>query len=369
MINEEQNTMETPGPASGNRKSRVKKLLLIAAAILLIALIAITATGSILFNRLGDAEKTVETLSQEELDAILGTTVPTETTPEDTWPVVVSDENITNIMLVGQNWREDEQNKLSDTMILCSINRETKTLSMISFLRDLYVPLPAYAGHGPGANRINTCYALGSTWKRSSLGGMEMLAKCVEQNFGIPVHHTIEVTFETFTNIIDMMGGVEVDVTQEEADYMSGSVGYVGEIQPGKQTLNGTEALAYARIRAIDGDRQRTARQRGMISSLLGKCRELSLMDMLSMAYNIMPFIITDMEGYELGNYVWELLPMVKDLKIQTVTCPVDNELLPGSYWGKELVLYGYPSSVLQCNTTTNGKYLREFIGMEEQEQ
>ena len=56
--------------------------------------------------------------------------------------IAVMEKNITNIMLVGQNWREDEQNKLSDTMILCSINRKTKTMTMVSFLRDLYAPLP-----------------------------------------------------------------------------------------------------------------------------------------------------------------------------------------------------------------------------------
>ena len=115
-------------------------------------------------------------------------------------------------------------------MILCSINRETKTLTMVSFLRDLYIHLPAYAGHTAGRNRINVCYALGSTWKRSSEGGMEMLALCVEQNFGIHVDHTIEVGFEAFTNIIDILGGVEVNVTEAEAEYITNNVGYAGEI-------------------------------------------------------------------------------------------------------------------------------------------
>ena len=112
---------------------------------------------------------------EEETEATIEETEPPTTTPEDTWPQVVSDQNITNIMLVGKNYREDEPNKLSDTMLLCSINRETNTMTMVSFLRDLYVPLPAYAGHSSGRNRINVCYALGSTWKRSSEGGMEML--------------------------------------------------------------------------------------------------------------------------------------------------------------------------------------------------
>lgn len=115
-------------------------------ALVVIAAIAGTLYWNHMLNLLGNAaEHTVPTLSQEELDAIVGTeeTVPATTTPEDTWPQVVPDQNITNIMLVGQNYREDEPNKLSDTMLLCSINRETNTLTMVSFLRDLYVPLPA----------------------------------------------------------------------------------------------------------------------------------------------------------------------------------------------------------------------------------
>ena len=177
-------------------------------AVILIAVVAVGIYWNHMLGLLGKAsEHTVPTLSQEELDAILGTeeTIPPTTTPEDTWPQVVSDQNITNIMLVGQNYREDEPNKLSDTMLLCSINRETHTLTMVSFLRDLYVPLPAYAGHTGGRNRINVCYALGSTWTRSSEGGMEMLAKCIEQNFGVHIDHTIEISFDTFAEIISLI--------------------------------------------------------------------------------------------------------------------------------------------------------------------
>lgn len=350
----------------GRGKKRLRTALFVLAAIVMAAAIAAVISWNSMLNLIGDAEETVETLSQEELDALLGTTVPETTTPEDTWPVVESDENITNIMLVGQNWREDEQNKLSDTMILCSINRETKTMTMVSILRDLYIPLPAYAGHGPGRNRINVCYALGSTWKRTSEGGMEMLALCVEQNFGVHVDHTIEVGFETFTAIIDAMGGVEVDVTEEEARYMTEEVGYVGKIQPGLQTLYGSEALAYARIRKIDSDRQRSVRQRTVITSLIDKCRDMGLMDLLALSREILPMIITDMTNQEITNYLWELIPLVKDLKINSITIPVDNETLPNSMWSKTIDLYGYPSSVIECNTKLNGTYLRQALGLEE---
>lgn len=365
MDHEEEIRKDMVTSGSGKRKKTVKIICIAILALVLTATGALVIYWNSMLDMIGTARKTVPTLSQEEVDALLGTTDPPETTaPEETWPVVVSDQNITNIMLVGQNWREDEQNKLSDTMILCSINRETKTLTMVSFLRDLYIDLPAYAGHGAGRNRINVCYALGSTWKRSSEGGMEMLAKCVEQNFGIPVDHTIEVGFDAFANIIDAMGGVDVNVTEAEAEYITDHVGYAGDMEPGPQTLYGYDALAYARIRAIDGDRQRTARQRLVISSLLNKCRDLSFQELYSLAGAVLPYIITDMTQMEISNYILEFIPMLKDIQIRTYTCPVDNETLPGSYWGKTIDLYGYMSSVIECNTTSNGNFLREALGI-----
>lgn len=353
-----------------NIRKVLRTVVIVLAAVMVVGLIGIEVYWNSMLDLMGDAQDTVPTLSQEEIEALIGPTeetLPPETTePEETWPVVKSDKNITNIMLVGQNFREDEQNKLSDTMILCSINRKTKTMTMVSFLRDLYVKLPAYAGHSTGRNRINVCYALGSTWKRSSEGGMEMLALCIEQNFGIHVDHTIEVGFEAFTGIIDGFGGVEVDVTEAEAKYMTDHIGYVGEIQPGLQTLDGAEALAYARIRKIDGDRQRAARQRAVITSLIERCRNLSFRELQNAAEYCLPFIITDMTNAEITNYLFELIPMLKDLKLYSLTCPADNETLPGSMWGKTIDLYGYTSYVIECNTALNGRYLRYALGIED---
>ena len=355
-----------------NPKMNRKKLLWIGAGAALALILTVVVAAGLYWNHMlgllgNPSEHTVPTLSQQELDAILGTeeTEPPTTTPEDTWPQVVSDQNITNIMLVGQNYREDEPNKLSDTMLLCSINRETNTLTMVSFLRDLYVPLPAYAGHSGGRNRINVCYALGSTWKRSSEGGMEMLAKCIEQNFGVHVDHTIEVSFDTFAEIINAMDGVDVVLTQEEAEYLTDHVGYVGSFQEGENALMGYDALAYARIRKIDGDRQRAARQRTIVSSLIDKCRKMGLLELHDLATQILPLIITDMTSAEITDYLWELIPMVKDIKLASLTIPVDNETLPHSMWSKTLDLYGYPSSVLECNLTLNAEYLQNALGME----
>ena len=352
-------------------RNRRKTLWILVGTVLALVLIAAIAGGlywNHMLSLLGNAaEHTVPTLSQEELDAIVGTeeTVPATTTPEDTWPQVVSDQNITIIMLVGQNYREDEPNKLSDTMLLCSINRKTHTLTMVSFLRDLYVPQPAYAGHSGGRNRINVCYALGSTWKRSSEGGMEKLAKCIEQNFGVHIDHTIEVSFDTFAAIINAMDGVDVVLTEEEAEYMTDHVGYVGSFEEGQNALMGYDALAYARIRKIDGDRQRAARQRTVVTSLLEKCRNMGLLELHDLAIQILPLIITDMSSQEITDYLWELIPMVKDIKLASLTIPVDNDTLPHSMWSKNIDLYGYPSSVLECNLKLNAEYLQNALGME----
>lgn len=352
-----------------------RKVIKLSVLVLVLALLVGIAAGLFYWNRmlnlLGDAQQTVPTLSPEEEMALLGVaemeTVPSSTDPLETIPAVISNENIINIMLVGQNWREDEQNKLSDTMILCSINRETKTMTMVSFLRDLYAPLPAYAGHGPGRNRINVCYALGSSWTGTSQGGMEMLALCIEQNFGIHVDHTIEVGFESFTRIIDGFGGVEINVTQEEADYMTKQIGYIGDIKPGLQTLDGPETLAYARIRKIDGDRQRAARQRTVITALINKCRDMDLKAMFDALEYVLPSIITDMSKEEINGYILQVLPILKELKLNSITCPVENEILPNSMWGMTLDLYGYPSYVVECNTALNGRFLRYMLGIQEE--
>jgi len=284
---------------------------------------------------------------------------------EQTWPEIVSTQNVTTFMLVGQNYRQGEEHYLSDTMILCTVNRDTNTLTMTSLLRDLYVPLPAYAGHGPGRNRLNVCYHLGTQWTGSVKGGMEMLALCVEQNFGIPIDHTVEVDFSAFEKIIDLMGGVDIELTKAEADYMnSDECAYYGydPVKEGPQTLNGIQALSYVTIRAIDSDFHRTGRQRNVINSLIGKCRSMNLWDLHKLATEILPMITTDMTDDEITDYIWEFLPMLSDLNIVSQKVPLEKEQMNGdwSYRGIEVEGLG---NVLEPNFWSHKKYLQEILG------
>jgi len=342
------------------------------AALIVVAVVAAGLYWNHLLNLIGDADQTVPTLSYEEEMALLGVTETTEATEateptETTVPVETEpplpDKYITNIMLVGQNWREDEQNKLSDTMILCSINRKTKTMTMVSFLRDLYIALPAYAGHGPGRNRINVCYALGSSWQRSSIGGMEMLALCIEQNFGIHVDHTIEVSFESFPRIIDGFGGVEVDVTEAEANYLNKDDLYVTyDVQPGLQYLDGMAALSYARMRKAEGDGDsdivRTSRQRRLIGALFEKVRWFGLQELQSVADTLLPLITTTMTPKDVADILIRMLPHLSDLKIQGGSMPVET-----TYRGELVDIFGdgMMHSVLKFDAEQNKRLIREF--------
>lgn len=364
------------------KPKKVWKIILIVLAVIVL-LLALLAVGLWIYIRsmlglVNQVQETDPSFVATENTQPASTGVPEETQggteateestePEQTWPQVVSTQNVTTIMLVGQDNREGEsaeQHKLSDSMIMCTINRETKTLTMTSILRDCYVPLPAYAGHGAGRNRINVCYNLGSEWTGSSKGGMEMLALCVEQNFGIPIDHTIEVGFDSFEQIINLMGGVDIELTEAEAKYMTEKIGYVGDMEPGYQTLDGLEALAYARIRKIDadGDFSRTNRQRTIITSLLSKCVKMNLWDLHKLATEILPLITTDMTTDEMSNYIWEFLPMLKDLTIVSQKIPLEKSQLEGAWSYKGIEVDGI-GNVMELNLWSHKKALQEMLG------
>ena len=352
-----------------------KKIALIIGLSILLLIIAVVIAVVVYANSLmglmtNKDQETYPTMSDEEIQALLnpqGTSEPdvtettVETSPEDTWPVIESDENVTHIMLVGQAAREGEEYKLADTMILCSINRETKTLTMTSFMRDMYVVIPAYWGHTQGGNKMNVVYHLGYHYGGD---GMEMLEICMEQNFGIKVDHTVEVNFDVFRRVIDMMGGVQVELSEREAYHMTHELNDVGTFEPGLTTLNGTEALHYARIRKIDSDFKRTERQRKIITSLIDSCRSLGIMDIHNMATEVLPMIKTNMSTTQMWNYAFEFIPMLKDLQIQSITIPEDV-----SWWSENLGTESAPHYVLKCNTKDVHKLLVERIGIVEEEE
>jgi len=300
-----------------------------------------------------------ETLPNETLAP--ETTV--ETSPEDTWPQIVSDENITNIMLVGQAAREGETHLISDTMILVSINREQKTLTLTSLMRDMCLVWPKYIDTNgkehSGNNRINMAYNMGYHWTGNKQDSMDLLESIVQHNFGVPVDRTIEIDFQIFMDIVDLLGRVEIDISEEEYAYMLENANWMEDcgVHPGVNKLCGYHALCYARIRKIGhGDYDRTERQRKVITSLIGNLKEMNILQIHNLFTQILPKITTDMTNQEITNYAFEFIPMLKDLKIQSQRIPFE---------GNEIsVVRDGDYMIAPANLKTTAKQLQESIGM-----
>ena len=196
--------------------------------------------------------------------------------------------HVINVLLIGQDRREGESRARSDTMILVSVNTERKSISMISLMRDLYVQIPGYSD-----NRINSAYQ----W-----GGMELLDKTVLENFGVEVDGNVEADFEQFETIIDILGGVDVEMSKGEAEYMK----YVmesGDMREGENHLSGKQALDFARMRGLDDDFHRTERQRRLLTRLAEKLQSASAQQLLDLVNEVLPHVSTDMSSTQMLGY------------------------------------------------------------------
>jgi LCP family protein required for cell wall assembly len=232
-------------------------------------------------------------------------------------------------------------------MILCTIRKSDNTVIMTSFLRDSYVNIP-----GIRKGKLNTAYIY---------GGMDLLSDTILENFGVEIDNTVEVNFNGFMEIIDTMGGVDITLTKDEANYLNsrGNWGVFNErdwhLTEGVNTLNGSQALAYSRIRSIGTDFGRTERQRTVLQALIEKVRDLNLTELNNLVNSLVGLITTDMTNAEITGYVLEFFPMLKDLKIVTQRIP-QNDTYHFS------VISGVGDSIIM-DFEKNRAFLRETLG------
>lgn len=368
-----------------NRKPKKKKspvkIILIIVAVLLVLLIGAIAAGVLYYNSKLDKMNHVDvpkiqytTLAE---DALLADPEQTETEPEventeetvvETTepPYVLSSKDFINILVVGQASRAGEtanSERMADTAILCTLNTHDKKLTLTSFLRDTLVRPPNFKGHEFGKIKLTTVYHLGSYYSNGDIAGsMELMNMTLYDSFGIEVDHNFEVDFDIFMKVIDLMGGVTVNLTQEESDYLNANDDWVGyDTQPGWFHLDGSGALCYARMRKAAGDNdsdiKRTARQRHLIESVLFGVKQLSLSDLNKIVDEVMPMITTSMTSSEITELLVKLLPMLPELTMEAGgTCPVQN-----TYWGSEKDIYGdgMYHSVLEFEAPQQKKLMR----------
>ncbi|MDD5882556.1 MAG: LCP family protein [Firmicutes bacterium] len=298
-------------------------------------------------------------------------TAPTEettvaTTVETTRPPMSADD-IVNILVVGQASRAGEEGKMADSTMLVSINTYTEEVTVFSILRDSLVQLPAYKGLNGGRNKFTVCYALGYQ-QGGTAGAMEMTNICLKDNFGIEVDYNIEVSFDGFIKMIDYLNGVELELTQAEADYLNKDKLYVQRtIEPGVQVLQGMEALSYARMRKAAGDGEsdikRTERQRKLVSALLEKFRYMSLSELNGWIDELLPMVTTTMTPSDVTRLAAKILPMVSRLTMKGETIPVGK-----TGWGEMMDIYGDGTmhSVMRFESAQQKKLIRAITEAEE---
>lgn len=358
------------------------KIALIVVAVLLVLVIGAVIFGvsyyNSILNKIPRAEHVDNSVSQEEIDAILNynpdapssteaveeseAPATEETTVPTTVPVVQTAEDITNIMLIGQAARAGEEYHMADTMILVTINKFTKTMTLTSFLRDTYLKLPDYRDlsgtlHPCGKQRLNVCYHLGYTFGGTA-DAMLMLNQCVYENFGIEVDFDVEVGFDGVVEIVNYLGGIEIDLTEAEAKYLNADDNYVYyDVQAGPTLLDGMATLSYARMRKAEGDSdsdiKRTNRQRVVLQKLLEKVKGLDVAALQRLMDDFLPYVVTNMSNEDITKCILELLPIVGELSIETGTCPVES-----TYWGEIVEIGGYDSSVLKFDEGQNRKLM-----------
>ncbi len=195
----------------------------------------------------------------------------------------MSSKNVINVLLIGADSRSGRNEGNTDVMMLVSVNRKTKQMKLVSFLRDSYLYIEG--DNSSYCTKLNAAY---------SMGGPECLIETIENNYKISIDNYVMVNFKSFKKIVDAMGGINVDVKAYEANYISNNHDIdmpVGE----NVTLNGEQALIFARIRKCDsdGDVSRTRRQRQIIDSMVNRVINSSVSDINKYIDVFLPYVDT----------------------------------------------------------------------------
>ena len=270
------------------------------------------------------------------------------TSDSSSYTIPISDD-VYNILLIGSDTRVSGDVGRSDAMILVSINQKTETIYLTSFLRDCYVNIPGY-----GNTRLNHAFAY---------GGPDLLEKTLEQNFKVHVDRYVAVDFFSFMDVIDTLGGVYINVTEDEQKVTNNYIWSMNKLMgeewsndylwsSGWQKLNGKQALCYARNRYTGNDYERTARQRTIINQIISGAMQASPATLVDLAQVILPQVTTDMSKSEILAYAANVAAYL-GYDIQQQQIPAS-----GTYSGATIS----GMSVISLDLDANIKYLQGTI-------
>lgn len=248
---------------------------------------------------------------------------PWHSTPSD----VMSDPQVYNILLIGSD-KESGGASRSDSMILVSVDAKNSKLKFTSFMRDSWVTVPGY-----GDSRLNAAFAH---------GGAPLLMETIESTFKVKIDNYVTVDFEMFKALIDGLGGVEIDITEEEADFINRTSH--AKVHSGVNTLDGDYALIYSRIRKLDSDFNRTQRQRKVMTAIFDKARQ-NPATLLTSAGKVLPNITTDISPFKM---MLKAFGAVKFLSYgnDQLRIPVDGEYADRTIDGQAVLVIDFYANI-----------------------
>ena len=349
MAEEEFVDLRPEGEQKKKKKSGCLIFLIVMLSLLLVALIVVAIGMNYIFGRLGHFENpvpsdgTIPKMSDEfdvegnqegaeTLETVDASDVILET-------VDVLEGDMINIMLIGQDRRPGEERARSDSMILVTINEEKNTIQLTSFMRDLYVQIPGYMD-----NRLNAAYRY---------GGTDLMNDTFKVNFGLEIDGNVMVDFDEFTEIIEILGGVTLDISSAEAKYMNSASD--NHFKAGTNYFNAEDALSFTRMRyAAGGDYGRTDRQRRVIIAIAESFRDADLVTIFNVIDQVLPHIVTNLTDAQIIEYATKGLTILGNGgTMDTLRIPQDDAHYNANIRGM---------AVLVPNLEACREDLREFI-------
>lgn len=304
-----------------------KKRKIVGIIILAVVLLIVGIYGSIVWMFYKD---TVGVVSKDEVDPKAEKVKIAE---EDQ-----KDKDVFNVLLVGTDSRDPNSDKgRSDSMMLVSFNKKQNKSTVISFMRDTLVDIDGY-----GRSRLGHTYAY---------GGVGLTINTLNQTYGLDIQNYVTISFDNLVNVIDEIGGVEVYISEEEAEYYRKNG--MPDIVAGDVTLTGSQALAHARNRTLGSDFERTRRQRSVMYGIYRKIMsEKDISALLPLINYCVTQVETNMSVTEIYDMAKEVLS-TEDLKMQQACAPQDGTYTPIVYEGMD---------VLEIDVEANKKMIEDLL-------
>ncbi len=259
------------------------------------------------------------------------------TNPSTVEPLVVAD-NVHNILLIGQDstgreYSQDGTGSRSDIIMILTINETDSTLKLTSIQRDCYAYIPGYSK----PQKINAAMAY---------GGPQLLIMTLENQLRIDLEQYAYVDMSHMEKVINAIGGIDINVTNKERTSDGGLNDLIAQqnvmagdpisanklYDSGLVTLNGRQAVAYARIRKMDDDYQRSSRQVTVLKALLERFMSLGVTKKLSVSSEILKLISTNVTPSEIESYLTGFLPKLSSAKIELLQLPVEGYANENTY-------------------------------------